>query len=320
MKKISLYLGVAIMLIMSSCADFVEPAIPYNGFDTGVYLRTTERRAVNINFFDMANAKFEIVVEAVADNNGEGVVGNVEVFVRRRRVQALTPYVKVTEIPGSAFGAYPGTRNFPLAPNRTYPAALISIPLSQSLQAMSLTTADINGGDFIEYRLVLNTSDGRVFSDNNLSTDIATGSFYDSPFFYRASVVCPSALSGTYDFETRSVVGGSGADVANCGDVKTGEVTLTAVSAGATSYTISDSSFGIFDCAYGDSPPGGTVRFNDACGGISMSGTDKYGDGYSLQYIEHDATRLTFSWVNTWGDGGTTTLIRRSGTWPAGLR
>lgn len=188
MKKIIYYIGAVVMLLLASCSGFVDPAIAFTDIETGVYLRTVERRSVAVNSADLANSKFEIVVEAVAADNGVGIVGNVEVFTRRRRGQGLTSYASAATIPGSAFGAYPGTRTFPLAPNRTYPAALISIPMPQALQAMNLSAADIVTGDFVEFRLVLTTSDGRVFSDNNLSTDVATGSFYDSPFFYRVTV------------------------------------------------------------------------------------------------------------------------------------
>ncbi len=312
-------MGVMALVLFASCAGFVEPAVPYAEFTTGVYLRTTERRAATINFFDLGNAKFEIVVEAVGANNGEGLVDKVEVFTRRRRGPALTQYTTLTTIPGSAFGAYPGTRNFPRAPNRTYPAALISIPLSQALQAMNFTVADIEGGDFVEFRLVLTTTDGVVFSDNNISADIATGSFYDSPFFYRVPVICPSDLEGTYSFSTVNVTAGEGGNAGACAPAKTGSVTIARTTVGGE-YTLSDASFGVFDCAFAETPPGGSIRFTDACGKIGMKGSDKYGDSYSLTYISHNATELTFAWINTFGDGGTTTLTRASGSWPTGLK
>ena len=86
------------------------------------------------------------------------------------------------------------------------------------------------------------------------------------------------------------------------------------------SYTISDASFGQFGCAWGDTPPGGNVRFNDACGKLSMSGTDKYGDSYSFEVVSVEGNKLTINWKNTYGDGGTTTLTRAGGNWPNGTR
>ncbi len=309
MKKFSKYiLGIVLLSIVSACTDFVEPAIPYNNFETGTYLRTITAPKP-IDFFQLDTEKFSVEVEAHALNN-ENNVKEVELFVKHRRGNKLTPEVKLLTVPGTSFAVTSGA---------VRPRATISTNMTQVLSALGFTKASIDGGDFFEFRLVLTTNDGKVFSNNNLSADVSGGAYYASPFLYRVAVVCPSNLAGTYAYETTNIKAGAGGNAGACGPAITGSITLTAT-ATVGSYTISDASFGQFACAWGDTPPGGNVRFNDACGKISMNGTDKYGDSYSLEVVSVEGNKLTFNWKNTYGDSGTTTLTRAGGNWPNGTR
>jgi len=63
----------------------VEPRIPYSTFDTAAYLRTITRTSTSFNFFNLANSKFDIVIEAVDAEDG-ATVETVEVRVRHRRL------------------------------------------------------------------------------------------------------------------------------------------------------------------------------------------------------------------------------------------
>lgn len=317
MNKLKILFGFIALMWVSACTDFVEPAIPYSDFETGVYLRTLENKSPTFNFFDIPNQKFNIVVEAVGKNDGQGLVKDVQVYAARRRGQVVTPEKLVATIAGSEFGANPN-RNFPLAPNRNYPAKEISLPLPATLTALGLSPTTVTGGDFIEYRLVLNTTDGKAFTNSNISSDVATGAFYASPFFYRIALVCPSALQGTFTYTTTEIKGGEGANLGGCGASVTGTVKMDATTVPGE-YSFDDASFGLFKCLYADNPPGGSVRFTDACGKVGMKGSDRYGDSYSLVYVSHNDTELTFTWKNTYGDGGKTTLKRSAGTWPKGL-
>ncbi len=170
------YIWGFLMLGMFSCTDFVDPAIPYSGFETAIYLRTITPPAA-FNFAALPSATFTLVVEAV-DASGGTTVQDVQVLVKRRRGATLTPEVALTTVPASAFTA-----------SGKYTRATISIPLADALAAMSLTVADINVGDFIEYRLILTDTQGRKFTNTNLSPDVSGGAFYASPFFYRVAVV-----------------------------------------------------------------------------------------------------------------------------------
>lgn len=302
MNKIK-YIWGFLMLAVFSCTDFVDPAIPYNGFDTGIYLRTITP-PTTFNFFALPAATFNVVVEAV-DASGGTTVKDVQVLVRRRRGATLSPEVALTTVPGSAFAA-----------SGKYTRTTINIPLSTALTAMGFTTADIAGGDFIEYRLILTDTQDRVFTNTNLSPDISGGVFYSSPFFYRVAVVCPSDLGGTFTYSQSGMTSAFG----SCPGTITGSVTFTPVSAGASSYIVSDATFGFWNC-YGDVFTGTGVRLNDACGGLSFSGTDKYGDAYTFTFISNNGTSLVFSWRNASNETGTVTLASNPGKpWPSTLK
>ena len=309
MNKFKILFGFLFALSLNACTDFVDPAIPYSTFETGTYLRTLEQPA-SFNFFEINNATFKTIVEAVDAENG-GTVSEVEVFVRKRTGATLTPEVKVTTIPASAFQKHSIIlENVHPASGSPYPAATIEIPVTQALQAMGLTASDINGGDFLEFRLSLTTNSGLVFTNSNLSADIQGGQYYRSPFFYRVPFVCPSDLAGTFDYVQNNMF---------CDGEITGTVTWTAT-ATAGAYTSSDFAFGSWDHCYG---PGsgasqGTLAIRDACNIISVSGSDQFGDTYTYTILEVNGIDLTLKWENTYGEFGTVKLSRKDGkSWPA---
>jgi hypothetical protein len=307
MKKIKfIYALAAMFFVASSCTDFVEPAIPYNGFETGTYLKTIQTPAA-INFFDLDNSPFKTKLEVHAADKANNVK-NVEVFVNHRRGNTVTKEVLLGSIDGAAFT---------MTADSKWPRADVNFPFSAVLSKLGFSKTNLKGGDFIEYRLVLTTTEGKVFSNNNMSPTLGE-TYYTSPFFYRVAIVCPSALAGTYEYSTTDIKGGAGATIAACKGTKTGTVTLKAASV-AGEYEISDATFGLFECLYADTPPLGAVRFTDACGKIGMKGADRYGDTYKASFVSSTDKTLTFKWENTYGDAGTTTLTRSTGSWPAGL-
>jgi hypothetical protein len=307
MKKIKIILSMLVAtFVATSCTDFVEPAIPYTGFETGTYLKTITAPAP-INFFDLDNANFSTLLECHAADKVNNVK-ELDIFVKHRRGNTLTPEVKLTTIPGSAFA---------LGSDSRWPRGTVSVKLSEALTKLGFTKTNIKGGDFLEYRLVLTTNDNKVFTNSNTGINVSGDPYYVSPFLYRVAVVCPSALQGTYDYSSVVVKAGPGGTVAVCGAAKKGTVTLTATVAGE--YSISDGTFGIFECLYADTPPLGSIRFTDACGKIGMKGVDRYGDAYKASFVSVTDTDLTFTWDNTYGDVVTTTLTRKTGTWPKGL-
>jgi len=85
MLRYSFGLLATALIFLSSCRDFVEPNVPYKDFDTGAYLRTIARTSTSMNFFDLANSRFALTIEAVDKEDGK-TVQTVEVRVRHRRL------------------------------------------------------------------------------------------------------------------------------------------------------------------------------------------------------------------------------------------
>lgn len=311
MNKLKIIYLLVLLGSISACRDFVEPAIPYTDFERGTYLRTITPPAT-INFFALTTEQFSILVESVDENDGSSVE-SVEVFVARRRANTVTAEQSVATIQKSAFTKTGDSK---------YLRATITVPVSAALTALGLTAGDINGGDFFEFRLALTDNEGLVFSNNNVSGDVAGGTYYASPFFYRVAVVCPSDLGGTYSYVTSMIecdnCPGSVPGPAGCGSSISGTGTFAATTT-AGRYAVSDATFGQYGCAWNDNPATG-VFFVDACGNVSTAGSDQYGLIYTFTIIANTGTALTIDWENDYGDSGRTVLTRTdSKTWPAGL-
>jgi hypothetical protein len=321
MNKLKYLFGLVSLMFVSACTDFVDPAIPYSGFETGTYLRTLKSPAANFNYFDLSTAIFSIQVEPV-DEQGGTTVRDVEVYVAHRRGPVVTPEKLVKTIPASEFKPNPD-RNFPDAPNRNFPAATITVTTQEYLNALGLTIANLNGGDFFEYRLVLHTTTGKTFTNTNLSPDISGGAFYRSPFFYRVQLVCPSTLAGEYNLKTTGW----------CGTEYNGKVKFVA-GAASGQYIIQvdldgafveDFSFGFYRACYGAStaPPGGAngLRLTDGCGQIAFnaSTSSPWGDGFKINDVQVAGPVLTLGVESTYPpEAGVAVITRTDGTnWPA---
>jgi hypothetical protein len=58
---------------------------------------------------------------------------------------------------------------------------------------------------------------------------------------------------------------------------------------------------------------GGTIKIEDICEKLIMSGADQWGDTWEMWDVSVDGSSLTYTWENTWGERGTTTLTRTDG-------
>jgi hypothetical protein len=309
MLRYSFALLATALIFLSSCRDFVEPAVPYKDFDTGAYLRTIARTSTTFNFFDLANSKFALTIEAVDKEDGK-TVQTVEVRVRHRR---LIPGVGLKYTPANdVIVKTLKASDFKTNTASRFLRADVVVTAAEAIAAVGLTNAGVSGSDVFEFRLVLIDKFGRKFSSDNVTTNVAGAPFYDSPFQYPTSVVCPSDLAGTYDFDALQTF---------CGKKYSGKVTLTAVASSPGSYTVSDGTFGAWDACYPDPWGSGNVRISDACGKLTMSGADKYGDSYSMEVKSVTPALLTFEWKNTYGESGTVAIKSNPGKpWPATLK
>ena len=312
MLRYSFGLMATALIFLSSCRDFVEPRIPYATFDTGAYLRTIARTSTTFNFFDLANSKFALTLEAVDIEDGK-TVQTVEIRVRHRR---LIPGVGLKYTPTSdALVKTLQASDFGPNADSRFLRASFQITATEAIAAVGLTAADIQGGDVFEFRLVLNDKFGRRFSSDNVTTNVAGATFYASPFQYPVSVICPSDLAGTYDFTASE----QKSDYGTCaGGTFTGKTTWTKVGT-STRYLVSDGTFGLYGCQ--NDVYKGDVGVSDACGVLSMSGVDGYGSPYSMKFISVTPELLTFSVTNGYNDFMVVKVKSNAGKpWPATLR
>lgn len=300
------------LIFLSSCRDFVEPSVPYKDFDTGAYLRTIARTSTSFNFFDLASSKFALTIEAVDVEDGK-TVQTVEVRVRHRR---LIPGVGLKYTPANDVVVKTlQASDFKTNTTSRFLRADISVTAAEAIAAVGLTNAGISGGDVFEFRLVLNDKFGRRFSSDNVTTNVGGAPFYDSPFQYPVSVVCPTDLAGTYDFTAREQKSGYGICA---GGTFTGKTTWTKVGA-STRYLVSDGTFGLYGCQ--NDTYKGDVGISDACGVLSMNGVDQYSSPYSMKFISRTNEVLTFSVTNGYGDFMIVDVKSNAGKpWPATLR
>lgn len=312
MLRYSFGLMATALIFLSSCRDFVEPRIPYATFDTGAYLRTIARTSTTFNFFDLANSKFALTLEAVDIEDGK-TVQTVEIRVRHRR---LIPGVGLKYTPTSdALVKTLQASDFAPNADSRFLRASFQVTATEAIAAVGLTAADIQGGDVFEFRLVLNDKFGRRFSSDNVTTNVGGAPFYASPFQYPVSVICPSDLAGTYDFTASE----QKSDYGTCaGGTFTGKTTWTKVGT-STRYLVSDGTFGLYGCQ-GDVYKG-DVGVSDGCGVLSMSGVDGYGSPYSMKFISVTPELLTFSVTNGYDDFMVVKVKSNAGKpWPATLR
>lgn len=311
--KYSFGLLLGAVVFLSSCRDFVDPSVPYSDFDTAAYLRTISRTSTTFNFFDLQNSNFNITIEAVDAEDG-GSVETVEVRVRHRR---LIPGVGLEYTPEEdALVTTLNASDFAPNSDSRFLRATIQVSAADAIAAVGLTPADIEGADVFEFRLVLNDRFGRVFTNTNVSNNVAGAPFYASPFQYDVAVICPSDLGGTYAFTQRDMDSVYG----DCDGTISGSTTWAPISGSPGAYAITDGTFGFWDC-YGDSWGDGEVRISDACGKLTMSGADKYGASYSMTVLSANADVIELQWVNSDNETGVVSVESNDGKpWPAGIR
>jgi hypothetical protein len=322
MKNINFYfktLAIAlIIIVVTSCRDESKYPIDFNKVNSsnGAFLRQisvpseTFTFDINNQIFDVANSKFQIVIEEVDGNDGNDLkeVNFYTTFVDQNDQNGTIdkPEVKVKTVPASDFTKDPTTG---------LPRATITINASEVLTALGIDATDVLGADSFVIRQELVMKDGQMFDESNTGGDVSGGPFYATPFSNTVSVVCPSDLGGDIQYSTEVTSVGDGGDISGCAGGVTGTVQFD--DQGNGKYTVSDITFGQYDCAWGDTPAVG-VTLNDACGSLYLTGGDQYGLIYSISIISNDGENLVLHWENDYGDGGTTTLTRTGG-WPLTL-
>lgn len=198
MKKFKIYIIATLILALGACSsdDATIGQDVLNTVERGAVLRTIDLESGTYNAFD-PTSEFSLVFQEQDIEDG-GLMESVDVFVsfQRSTGESFTPVgseLLLKTIEASEFTI----DEFKL------PRTSLKITLSQITTALSLSTGDFTGGDRFMIRLALNLTDGRTITFTDVASNVASSSFFRSPYRYFANIACiPLApVPGLYRFE-----------------------------------------------------------------------------------------------------------------------
>lgn len=297
MKRINRLLIVFSVLFLGASCEIERVFPEYDDIEHGAFPRLVGNVSGAINFFDPSSSiNFE--VEFYDDENGN-TVDSYEWTVSYANSGTFSTVKKIDR---SQFVTMPSG----------LPGAKVSITFQELLSALGLERNQVEGGSFFNLQGKISTNRGQTFTAANADpTTLIPEPAFRAFFQYRANIVCPSALAGTYAVS----VTGTSTDGC-CPDETTlmSEVTLTE-GASPGVYSISDFSGGLylewFD-VYGITPSTNLARnITDACGTISGSFSEPFGEVVTVTGSVNDDGTLTIQWVSGWGDQGVMTLTKK---------
>lgn len=262
MKKIINKLALIILTIsMVGCSE--PENVIYDVFDGvthGAALRTTERISTTYDVADL-NSTFSIEVEAQDEKDG-ALLSDVKVYVKSGGNEVL-----YNTIPAADFAAGPDG----------LPRTTITVTLQQAIDALGIPASAVDCGGLMTFRLELNLTDGRTFSDYNASGSMS-GSYFKSPFLYNVGVVAnlPSDTLYTGVYQITTVANG----IYGVDDYAPGLYTIEAIS--NTERVIK--AVTTFPAFGGFGPV--DVQFNFVCGEIIVPSGQSVGAGCSADPIQ----------------------------------
>ncbi len=175
MKKIKNKIILTLLMVVTllSCNSDPDNTIydVFDGLTTGAALRTLAVTSPSFDVVDLSSY-FEVEIEE-QDNEGGGLLSNVEVFVGLGGNEALVKTIPASEFVVSA---------------NNLPSTMVRIVLQDALNALGLAPDGVQCGDAIGVRLTVNLTDGRSFTNTDSSGSLQ-GSYFSSPYFYTAGIV-----------------------------------------------------------------------------------------------------------------------------------
>ena len=208
MKNILKIFGLVAVLVFSATSCTSEDNTIDGVFDdvtNGAVLRTITEPADILNEVSFSSDEGVFIVEIEEQDNQDGaLLQSVDLFVSFTdntvdvgdSSDINDAEVMIGTIGADAFS--PGPFGLP----RT--TLSIDVSTIYSSLGVNLAQTPLFGGDIFTIRLALNLTDGRVFSAGNAG-GVITGGFFNSPFQYLLTVVCPvdndNFLSGNYLLE-----------------------------------------------------------------------------------------------------------------------
>ena len=278
MKHIKILTAFALLLAFSAC-EKDRAFIEFEDLGKGALPRLLDGVNGEFNFFDPAGSGVDFTVEFYDENNGKNV----------QSYSWAAAYIdRATNTIGNPATVATFTQSdFKPEPSSGLPSITINFSFQQVLDALSLTTDDITGGDAIRMTATLTKTDGSVFTVNNTDgTVISNGPAFGAMFLFDQNIICPSNLEGTYSATTtyhqHDFIGDGYT-------MNTQDVEWKALGSGQYEVVGFDGGLygsGPYVGAYGTSTL--TVVVTDACGNITFDGaTDPW------QQLLQDPTRPT---------------------------
>ncbi|WP_222984780.1 hypothetical protein [Flagellimonas meishanensis] len=205
MKKIKNYLIGALAFLVMACSDddkTIDILLP--NVERGAIIRTVNVNPNSFNIFD-PSSPWTLTMEYQDEENG-GLLSNVDIYVNFVDNNEFNGEVTSTE---TLFTTVPAT-SFSTGPFGL-PRATVSLVYQEVLNVLGIPNDpdDIFGGDQVNIRLVANLTDGRSFTNTDVAANISGGSFFQAPFNYLATIVCPptTPTPGTWSIEMQDSFG-----------------------------------------------------------------------------------------------------------------
>lgn len=188
MKNINRILGLAFLSVLGfACTDedtfpFDQDAIINNN---GAFVRLDEVIAGEFDLNDLSSSEMGVELEVYDIESGgllRDVTFSVE-FIDNSAGNGSNP------VPAVELGTFPAS-SFTRDPETGLPNIVVGYTADETLAALGLTAADLDGGDVFRFEWTLNLTDGRSFNRNNQSGSLPAWDFYNSPFLLDVGVVC----------------------------------------------------------------------------------------------------------------------------------
>ena len=203
MRKIKLYssLFFVSLLTLTGCKDDDLDRLDITKIESGAILRTLSKALPAIDITNPSAATMSVQVE-FDDFLGQDTMESVDVYAS---------FVDATPIAGKLLTFNEASVGNVTASNFTTGAngklqGTVSMNIGTAMSAIGVTSEQLYGGDLFLMRLVLNTTDGRTFTSDNVGPKIQGSSAFVSPFRYSGSVVCPP-LTGTWTIDMQDSYG-----------------------------------------------------------------------------------------------------------------
>ena len=223
MKNLKVYILLALVgaWVVSCSEDDKLTTVIQDTAERGAVLRTISIDP-NAFVFDDETSVWTITIEEQDLEDG-ALLGSVDVLVDY--VDLTGNGVSATEsqvlnVPASDF----------VGDVNGLPRATFSITYGDVLSALGLPFDTAYASDAINIRLILNLTDGRSITNTDVTGTVSGGSFFSSPFNYRANIVCPpkAGTVGTWTVDMQDSFGdgwnGATLDVTIDGDTQSFDV------------------------------------------------------------------------------------------------